>query len=435
MNSPDPDLDALADAWLDGDLDTAQWQALQDQHGKSLAIAEYQARERRAAVANLPRATLPAALRARLLPPSIIAPAVLSSPHSPAPSDPGEAVAETPQKRASILRFPWPIMTTAILAATLVVGVLQLRDWRAVELSEKDAHSHAKTSAPDIARRDSAPIEEAPQNQTQQAAAPAPSSARREQVELAAPTRTSANRTNEDNRSAATPSVATEPSVAAKPAPAAAPTTEKAAASDDAIYARLREEAKRQVATAAASTPPPTATTTPAAAPVPADVHAIGPYALALVRRVPAADADGFMTGPEHLRNSADLADQRDVPQQETDEVAPAAAKSSSEPATPQATAAAADQVDAGPDAGLIVVLYNRTIAGWTIPASQVRIEALDATGTVIWSGRAAAMGNLVVPAGGFVSVDLDSADWPADTHSLRARIDDLRSPALDLSP
>jgi len=378
MTAPDSDLDALADAWLDGELDAAQWQALQDRHGKSLAIAEYQARERRAAVAALPRAELPPALRDRLLPPAASA--------VPAAS-----------KRPAILRFPWPILTTAVLAATLVIGVLQLREWN----TEDDSVSFsAAPSAPLVAHQNSTGSEEGWDGVPSAPAAAAPGEWKREQAEFAHTSRPSAD---------AIP--------AAEPVGAAQAASE--ADLDDSTLARLRAEAERQVATTSA-------TTTSTITPTPADLNTIGPYALALVRREHSSMNGG-------ARNGVDVADRRGLPQKAAGESAPARADLAKDQPAPRATAAAAEPI-AG-DAALTVVLYNRTVALWTIPASQVRIEALDATGSVIWSGRAAAMGSLTVPAGGFVSVDLESADWPPETHRLRARVDDLRSPALELQP
>jgi|GEM_PF-5332330 len=380
MTAPDSDLDALADAWLDGELDAAQWQALQDRHGKSLAIAEYQARERRAAVAALPRAELPPALRDRLLPPAASA--------VPAAG-----------KRPAILRFPWPILTTAVLAATLVIGVLQLREWN----TEDDSVSFsAAPSTPLVARQNSTGSEEGRDGVPSAPAAAA--EGKREQAEFAHTSRPSAD---------AIP--AAEPVSAAQAAPQAD--------LDDSTLARLRAEAEHQVATTSA-------TTTSTITPTPADLNTIGPYALALVRREPSAMNGG-------ARNGVDVADRRGLPQKVAGESAPARADLAKDQPAPRATAAAAEPV-AGVAAlatALTVVLYNRTVALWTIPASQVRIEALDATGSVIWSGRAAAMGSLTVPVGGFVSVDLESADWPPETRSLRARVDDLRSPALELQP
>jgi len=378
MTAPDSDLDALADAWLDGELDAAQWQALQDRHGKSLAIAEYQARERRAAVAALPRAELPPALRDRLLPPAASA--------VPAAS-----------KRPAILRFPWPILTTAVLAATLVIGVLQLREWN----TEDDSVSFsAAPSTPLVAHQNSTGSEEGRDGVPSAPVAAAAAEWKREQAEFAHTSRPSAD---------AIP--AAEPVGAAQAAPQAD--------LDDSTLARLRAEAEHQVATTSA-------TTTSTITPTPADLNTIGPYALALVRREHSSMNGG-------ARNGVDVADRRGLPQKAAGESAPARADLAKDQPAPRATAAAAEPI-AG-DAALTVVLYNRTVALWTIPASQVRIEALDATGSVIWSGRAAAMGSLTVPAGGFVSVDLESADWPPETHRLRARVDDLRSPALELQP
>lgn len=117
-------------------------------------------------------------------------------------------------------------------------------------------------------------------------------------------------------------------------------------------------------------------------------------------------------------------------------------AEADAAPAAPAQAAGNADLADAhAPEAEggaassqrLRLTLHNRTVTPWAVAAEDIRIEALDGDGTVVWRGRVLAEGEVVVAAGATATLFIDDPAWPAQTRSLRAAIVEVRSRALPL--
>jgi len=128
------DLHALADERLDELIDEDEWQRHLAAHGPTLDAALTTARERRAAIAALPRETMPAALRDQ----------IASRLH--------DAAAE--QRRATrpsiAARKRWAPLVPVLLAAglTLLVLPLVVQDDPEMQLREREALYGSSTEAP-----------------------------------------------------------------------------------------------------------------------------------------------------------------------------------------------------------------------------------------------------------------------------------------------
>jgi len=109
------DLDALADARLDGELSDAAWATLLAHHGDALTAALDRCRRVRTALATLPRPALPDHLRTRLL----------AQTSAPAPLAPAAALAPTVPVTAPPLRpvGGWRSWLPLTLAAGVAVAI------------------------------------------------------------------------------------------------------------------------------------------------------------------------------------------------------------------------------------------------------------------------------------------------------------------------
>lgn len=164
----------------------------------------------------------------------------------------------------------------------------------------------------------------------------------------------------------------------------------------------------------------------------------VGPHGIALAWAPRRNDADGRIASGR----SRDLREQRRSAAPaglDAEGLTPAPAAAAPEAAAPMAVqerpaeSLASAQVSS-PDT-VVVVLHNRTVSPWTIAADQLRLEARDANDAVVWHGRVDAIGSLTVEPGGFLSLTIATADWPAATQTLRATLGDLSSSALPLVP
>lgn len=157
-----PDLAELADRFLDGDVDRATWDQARASHGTALDAALATAKSRRAAIADLPRAPLPPALRDRLL-----AAAPRSAPPIPGPTPRQSMIPPSPRRG----RW-WRVGMPAALAAALVVVLL---------IPGQQPTAPTSGDAPVVAKRDIAERQADAANK-QRAEAPAPMMAPAESV-------------------------------------------------------------------------------------------------------------------------------------------------------------------------------------------------------------------------------------------------------------
>lgn len=166
-----------------------------------------------------------------------------------------------------------------------------------------------------------------------------------------------------------------------------------------------------------------------------------GPHAIALAwaprRRDTAIAADSQLgrSEPELRQRTQKRVEENDLDGQ------PAPAAAFSAPAEMEAIkadmaeGAATTKLTAATADAMVVVLHNRTVSPWTVAADQMRLQAHDASGAVVWEGRVDAIGTLTVAPGGFLSLTVDRADWPPTTRTLRAVLGDLVSAELSLEP